>query len=63
MAKKITHGGARKGAGRKPAPDPKHTITLYVETSIVNALGGVEELKEECYSFLKNRNKKNKPQD
>ena len=51
MAKKIIHGGPRKGAGRKPAPDPKLTITLYVETSIVHAMGGVEELKNECYSF------------
>ena len=55
MAKKTSHGGARKGAGRKPAADPKQTITLYVETSIVNAMGGVEELKEECYIFLKKK--------
>ncbi len=28
---KYTHGGTRKGAGRKPAPEPteNHTITLY----------------------------------
>ncbi len=58
MAKKIIHGGARKGAGRKPAPDPKLTITLYVETSIVNAMGGMEELKEECYTFLKKKTSK-----
>ena len=27
---KLTHGGRRKGAGRKPAPEPveRHTITL-----------------------------------
>lgn len=27
----FTHGGTRKGAGRKPAPEPteNHTITLY----------------------------------
>ena len=55
MAKKIIHGGARKGAGRKPAADPKITISIYVETSIVNAMGGVEELKEACYSFLKKK--------
>ncbi len=28
---KFTYGGARPGAGRKPAPEPveRHTITLY----------------------------------
>jgi hypothetical protein len=28
---KLTHGGTRPGAGRKPAPHPieRHTITLY----------------------------------
>jgi hypothetical protein len=28
---KLTHGGRRPGAGRKPAPEPleRHTITLY----------------------------------
>ncbi len=28
---KLTHGGPRKGAGRKPASEPveRHTITLY----------------------------------
>ncbi|MBI4789906.1 MAG: hypothetical protein HY782_22975 [Chloroflexi bacterium] len=28
---KLTHGGTRKGAGRKPAPEPieRHTITFY----------------------------------
>jgi hypothetical protein len=28
---RFSHGGARQGAGRKPAPEPveRHTITLY----------------------------------
>jgi hypothetical protein len=28
---KFSHGGARPGAGRKPAPEPveRHTVTLY----------------------------------
>lgn len=55
MAKKSTHGGPRKGAGRKPTADPKLAITIYVEESIVKANGGVEEAKNECYSFLKTR--------
>lgn len=53
MAKKIIHGGARKGAGRKPASDPKISITIYVEESIVKANGGIENVKDICYSFLK----------
>ncbi len=59
MAKKPTRGGARKGAGRKPLADPKIPITIYVEGSIVNELGGIDELKDEIYSFLKKAKKKN----
>ena len=58
MPKNLTHGGARKGAGRKPAADPKITITIYVEESIVNANGGLDAVKESCYLFLKNRRSK-----
>ena len=46
-------GGKRKGAGRKPAQDPKQTVTNYIETSIINALGGLESTKEKLYSFAK----------
>ncbi len=55
MAKKPSHGGARKGAGRKPVADPKISITIYVEKSIVDANGDVEEVRELCYEFLKKR--------
>ncbi len=55
MSKKLSRGGARKGAGRKPASDPKIIIPIYVEESIVKANGGIEEVKNECYSFLKTR--------
>lgn len=59
MPKKVSHGGARKGAGRKPASDPKIMIPIYVEESIVKAVGSVEDVKNECYLFLKNKaNKK-----
>lgn len=46
-------GGKRKGAGRKPAQDPKQTVPNYIETSIINALGGLESTKEKLYSFAK----------
>jgi hypothetical protein len=59
--KKQTHGGPRKGSGRKPVVDPKLMVALYVETSIINAMGGIEALREACYDFLKSgRNQKTK---
>ena len=58
MSKKLSHGGARKGAGRKPVADPKISITIYVKESIVNGVGGIEEVKNECYLFLKAKAKK-----
>ena len=53
--KKAKIGGARKGAGRKPVDDPKMVITLYVKTSIVNAWGGYEEMRETIYNFLSSK--------
>lgn len=49
----MASGGKRKGAGRKPSPDKKQTVALYIETSIINALGGLENTKEKLYSFVK----------
>ncbi len=54
--KRSNRGGARKGAGRKPLSDPKIPVTIYVESSIIKAMGGTEEVKEECYNFLKSKN-------
>lgn len=45
-------GGVRKGAGRKPSPDPKQPVTMFVETSIIDALGGKEGVKGYLYSCL-----------
>lgn len=44
MAKK-SHGGSRKGAGRKPVDDPKITLPIYPVKSAVDILG-VERAKE-----------------
>lgn len=49
----MASGGKRKGAGRKPAKDPKQLVSNYIETSIINALGGLESTKEILYSFAK----------
>lgn len=56
--KEITHGGARQRAGRKPVADPKQGITIYVESSIIEANNGIEECKSEMYFFLKERGEK-----
>ncbi len=53
--KKVDKGGARKGAGRKPVEDPKLMVPLYVETSVINALGGLDEIRNICYAFLKSQ--------
>ena len=55
MTKKRTHGGPRKGAGRKPVSDRKIQVSLYIEESIINAIGGIETLRDECYSYLKGK--------
>lgn len=41
-----THGGKRKGAGRKAVDDPKKQIAIYPYTSEVVAVGGIEVAKE-----------------
>lgn len=53
--KKRTHGGPRKGSGRKPVADPKVMVALYVETSIIKSLGGLDELRSLCYAYLKSK--------
>ncbi len=50
----MTSGGKRKGAGRKPCSDKKQTTVLYIETSIINALGGMDHAKRKLYNFAKN---------
>lgn len=55
MKKEKTHGGARKGAGRKPTADPKIGVTLYIEESAVKTLGGIDAIRNECYDFLKKK--------
>lgn len=50
---KMGAGGKRKGAGRKPCSDKKQTVALYIETSIIKELGGIESAKEILYSFAK----------
>jgi hypothetical protein len=55
MPGKKKHGGPRKGAGRKPVTDPKIQVNLFIEKSIFDANGGVDEIREACYHFLRSR--------
>lgn len=45
-------GGVRKGAGRKPSGDPKQPVTMFVATSIIDALGGKEGVRGFLYGCL-----------
>lgn len=49
--KKITHGGKRKTAGRKPIEDKKVPVTIYLRKSVIKTLG-VEDIKERCYKSI-----------
>ncbi len=55
MPRNKKHGGPRKGAGRKPVADPKIQVNLFIEKSIFDANGGVDEIRDACYEFLKER--------
>ena len=49
----MASGGKRAGAGRKPCLDKKQTVVLYIETSVINALGGLNAVKQNLYNFAK----------
>lgn len=53
MAKKLTHGGARKKAGRKPVEDKKQQVNLFLEGSLIEKHGGKENVQQKCYAFLR----------
>lgn len=46
-------GGKRPGAGRRPSPNPKVPITIYVEERVVEKWGGKEDLKIKLYDFVR----------
>ncbi len=54
MAKKKTHGGARKNSGRKPIKDEKDKVipvTLYFKQNKVEEIG-LDNLKQKCYELF-----------
>ena len=52
-----TKGGKRPNAGRKKVDDPKQTISLYIETSIITAAGGKEALQNKLYNSMRTEKK------
>lgn len=52
MNNQISHGGKRTGAGRKPSPDKKQTVVLYIETSRIEKAGGMQTMKEFLYNQI-----------
>ena len=54
---KKPHGGKRKRSGRKPLDDKKQLVPLYVLTSKINSIGGMDEIKKVCYDAIENKDK------
>lgn len=50
--KKSTRGGVRPNAGRKPTGNRKLQISLYLEKSKINQLGGIETIKKSLNAFI-----------
>lgn len=49
----MKHGGKREGAGRKQSTDKKIKVDLYIKTSIIKNLGGIEKTKQILNNFAK----------
>lgn len=53
MAPKKKWGGKRKNAGRRPVEDKKQTVSVYIPTSIIEKVGGLERIKLIIYKYFK----------
>lgn len=45
-------------AGRKPIADKKLRLVFFLELSSIEANGGPDECRDQCYLFLKERGEK-----
>jgi hypothetical protein len=52
--KRKNNGGLRSNSGRKPSADPKQRLTIWIEKSIIDKFGGLDNCKEICIETLKN---------
>jgi hypothetical protein len=48
----MASGGKRAEAGRKPCLDKKQTVVLYIETSVINAFGGLSATKQQKVKLI-----------
>jgi hypothetical protein len=55
MESKSNRGGARIGSGRKPVQDKKIQLTIFVNQSKIDKLGGRDELKKLIYQSIDNQ--------
>ena len=55
MENKSNRGGARIGSGRKPVQDKKIQLTIFVNQSKIDKLGGRDELKKLIYQSIDNQ--------
>lgn len=44
--------GKKSNAGRKPVPDKKVQVSLYVLSSQIEKFGGLDEFKKSLYEFV-----------
>lgn len=48
----------KSNAGRKPSADPKVRVVFFLEKSLVDHNGGMEDCKVQSYLYLKERGEK-----
>lgn len=42
----------KSNAGRKPVPDKKVQVSLYIRQSEIEKFGGIEKMKDAIYEFV-----------
>lgn len=52
MKKKAQEKAVKAKRGRKPATDPKVQVCFWVNSSFVEAAGGMIECREKCIEFV-----------
>ena len=50
----------RKNAGRKPVSDKKKQVSLYIEQSKIDRMGGLDELKRKIQEYINRSSAKSK---
>lgn len=58
MEKVENRGGRREGAGRKPTENPLVPVYVSLKTSVVETLGGREEVRIIAQKYLNNKSKR-----